>query len=670
MVIMLVFLTAFGASSSLYAGTTGKIAGVVVDATTGEPLIGATIVVVGTKLGAKTDIEGNYTILNVPPGVYEIRASYVGYQNKTLKNIKVNIDLTAKADFKMGAEEVQTQEVVITAERPLVINDMTATRAAVSAEEIKALPIQNPSQVLEIQAGVVGGTVRGGRRGEVAYIVDGFAVNDVYDGNQSRGVNNIGVESQAIQELELLTGGYNAEYGQAMAGIVNVVTKEGGSKYEGSFQSFFGDFVTNRTGLFQNISNIKPYASTDIQGSLSGPAFGLGDKLTFFANARYFSDEGRFYGRQAFELGDILLKQDTTGGFIGSFQTPEAAQNAIFFLNATNQRTYFTYSDPVNGQARVYEKIDPSSVDYRRFATGNGAFVPMNPYRKHSGLGKLTFRPSGSFKVSVQGMWTDENFQDFDFSRSLIPQTQQTQRRQSYTGIINATHTISSNTFYTLGASWLNSNQNSRLYDDPLDPRYLSSGINIATPADAVGQRQAQEGLEFLVGGTPNSLFDRTTRTINFRGDLTSQVNKFNLIKFGVDVKLHRLDLLSEVLFLDESSAVTGIPIMRRAQLGEAGYEQYTRSPIEFAAYIQDKFEINNFIVNIGLRFDAFSPDGIVPNDPSDPSAYDPIRDENFRLPELQPGAAPGQTEIRKSMTLDERVRNAQLLLATNSVRA
>jgi hypothetical protein len=102
---------------SLFAGTTGKITGTVTDANTGEPLIGATVIVVGTKLGAKTDFDGNYVILNVPPGTYEVRATYVGYQPKVLKGIKVSVDLTSRADFKMGTEEIQAAEVVVTAER-------------------------------------------------------------------------------------------------------------------------------------------------------------------------------------------------------------------------------------------------------------------------------------------------------------------------------------------------------------------------------------------------------------------------------------------------------------------------------------------------------------------------------------------------------------------------
>lgn len=647
----------------LWAGTTGKIAGTVTDANTGEPLIGATVIVVGTKLGAKTDFDGNFVILNVPPGVYEVRATYVGYQPKVLKGIKVSVDLTTRADFKLSTEDIQAAEVVVTAERPLVIKDMTATRAAVGSEEIRSLPIQNPSQVLDIQGGVVGGTVRGGRRGEVAYVIDGFMVNDVYDGNQARGVNNMGVESQAIQELELLTGGYNAEYGQAMSGIVNIITKDGGSKYEGSLQTFFGDYASNRSDLFPNINSISPIASRDIQGSFSGPVPGMREAMTFFLNARYFQDEGRFYGQNVYRPGDVLPPSEFTGNQIGGFLTTASSLDA--FLNSPDFERFYQLErqrDPglsrENYRQRIFEyPVDPNTGlltqnstriyqalrtddDFSRFAFGDRAFVPMNNYRKFSGMGKLTYRPTGTIKISGQFMYSDEQFQNFNFGASYIPFSQPTNYRDSYTAILNLTQTLSSSTFYNLGASLLRAREASYLYEDLLDPRYIATGFNGQTPGGFFAPGQAQNGFEFLVTGLSTNFFERSTRTLNLKGDITSQVDKNNLVKMGFDVKFHRLQFENQALLADERALTSSVPFytdeagnfkpgIRRAQLAEEGYEYYDRRPIEFAAYVQDKFEVNNFIVNIGLRLDLFEPDGIVPKDPSDPSVYNPIKDEN-----------------------------------------
>lgn len=664
-------------------GTTGKIAGKVVDAETNEPLIGATVAIEGTKLGGKTNIDGDYVILNVPPGTYTLRCSYVGYQTATMRNVKVSVDMTTRADFKLRIESVQAQEVVITAERPLVVKDMTATRAAVGSEEILTLPIQNPAQVLEIQAGVVGGTFRGGRRGEAAYIVDGFMVNDVFDGNQGRGINNLGVESQAIQELELLTGGYNAEYGQAMSAIINIVTKEGGTDYEGNLQTFFGGYLTPRTDLFQNVNNIRTVGSRDIQGSLSGPipiTSGQKDLLTFFVNARYFEDEGRFYGQRIFNPGDILPASIFTGNRIGGYVgTARSAQErdrlvAEYQRQNPDAREFFFYpldpSDPPLNDAeipakgiRVYRVLNQAIDNFRQFATGNGEFVPMNPYRKFAGLGKLTFRP-GLSKITAQFQFSDERFRDFDFDWQFIPDGVSNNFRRSYTGILNLTQPISAATYFTLGASLLHVSVQNYLYEDRLDKRYLSWGINGLTPAGAYRPGQADFGQEFLVTGAQTGYFDRSTTTINIKGDIASQVNTENLVKAGFDIKFHRLLLESASLFLDESSLQTGILRLRRAELGEAGYEFYDRRPIEFAAYIQDKFEINRFIVNFGVRLDVFYPDGIVPKDPSDPSPYDPLRPENL------PRDANGNVVPNIRENLPIYVRNGEELLKRNYERA
>lgn len=165
-------------ASGAVLGTTGKIVGTVIDANTKEPLIGARVVVEGTTLGANTDINGNYVILNVPPGVYKVRASYVGYQTKVVTNVRVKADYTERVDFALALEDVRTEEIVVKAERPLVIKDQTYSAAVVGAEEIQALPVEDINQVIGIQAGVVGGSFRGGRRNEVAYLVDGISVTD------------------------------------------------------------------------------------------------------------------------------------------------------------------------------------------------------------------------------------------------------------------------------------------------------------------------------------------------------------------------------------------------------------------------------------------------------------------------------------------------------------
>ena len=156
-----------------HAGTTGKISGHVRDAENGEPLPGANITIQGTHMGAAADLAGDYSILNIPPGMYTLKISMIGYRDYILENVRVKIDLTVKADAELQATVLEAEETVtVVAERPMVQLDMTSSLTSVAAEEIELLPTQSVTGLLSLQAGVInyGGIhIRGGRSGEVAY---------------------------------------------------------------------------------------------------------------------------------------------------------------------------------------------------------------------------------------------------------------------------------------------------------------------------------------------------------------------------------------------------------------------------------------------------------------------------------------------------------------------
>ena len=256
-IIRVLFLAVpFVVLQSSAAGPTGKIAGTIKDKRTGDLLIGTNILVDGTFLGASTDLEGRYVILNVPPGVYTLVASMIGYSSVRVTNVIVNIDLTTTIHIELSETVVELgQEVVVVAERPLVQKDRTAKTAVIDQEQLRVLPVTEFSQILSLQAGFVAGSLRGGRRGEVAYWIDGIPVTDVYDGSQIVEVNK-----NLIQEMQLVSGAFGAEYGQAMSGIVNIATREGGRNFTGSAGFYGGDYVSSATTLFPGIGNINPFA--------------------------------------------------------------------------------------------------------------------------------------------------------------------------------------------------------------------------------------------------------------------------------------------------------------------------------------------------------------------------------------------------------------------------
>ncbi|MGA1198153.1 MAG: carboxypeptidase regulatory-like domain-containing protein, partial [Candidatus Latescibacterota bacterium] len=220
---------------SAMAGTTGKITGRVVDKDGGGPLPGANIIVQGAPsvIGATTDTDGQYVILNVPAGTYDLKGSFVGYQDVVVTGFKVLPDLTTVLDFTLAPQTLEADVLEVVASRPLVQKDNTSSLRLVTNEELDYMPIRGYAAATSLQAGVtsLGGQlyVRGGRFSEVDYIVDGVSQKDLQTGASSTQLSN-----SAIDQVSVIVGGFEAEYGRVMSGVVKVVTREGGRNYTGS----------------------------------------------------------------------------------------------------------------------------------------------------------------------------------------------------------------------------------------------------------------------------------------------------------------------------------------------------------------------------------------------------------------------------------------------------
>lgn len=204
----------------------GKIRGKVTDASTGEPLIGANVTILGTTLGGVTNANGEYLILNVAAATYSLRASYVGYQAVTISNVRVNNELTTETNFKLPGEGVTVGQVVIIAERPLVNKSATNSVRIIDSDYFDKLPARGINAAITAQPGVVqqGGQIyiRGGRADEVGYRVEGVGVNDFLYGG--RGLN---VTAEAVEQIQVQAGGFSAEFGGANAGIVSTQLRTG-----------------------------------------------------------------------------------------------------------------------------------------------------------------------------------------------------------------------------------------------------------------------------------------------------------------------------------------------------------------------------------------------------------------------------------------------------------
>ena len=225
-----VVLMALALAGSLYAGTTGKIAGTITEKATGEALPGANIIVTGTRLGAVTDINGRFTILEVPPGTYALQVTFLGHQKTIINDVRVYIDQTARIDVAMVQEAIDIGDVVVVAERPLIKPDVATSVVAVSGTELKSLPVANVTDVMGMQAGIDGNQIRGVGLDEALFMVDGVTMRDP---RNNQALTKVALST--VREISVERGGFNAEYGQVQSGIVNVITNEGRARgYSGS----------------------------------------------------------------------------------------------------------------------------------------------------------------------------------------------------------------------------------------------------------------------------------------------------------------------------------------------------------------------------------------------------------------------------------------------------
>ncbi len=551
-----------------YSGTTGKIAGKIVDAQTSEVLVGVNVLIEGTTLGAASDVDGNYFIINIPPGTYTLKASAVGYTPLTMSEVKVFVDQTTKIDLKLQAQAVEIGAVEITATRPIVQRDLTSTTSTVSSDQLSKLPVEDVQSVVNLQAGVVDGHFRGGRSDEVKYLVDGVAVNDVFSGSST-----LSPEINSIQEIQVLSGTFNAEYGDALSGVVNQVTKTPGSKYSGSLSAYTGDYLTTRTSLYQNIGHISPTDLYNFEGSLSGPVPGLGNVLKFYISGRHYYDDGYLYGKRVFN--------------------PSDSSN----FNNTNPAKWYIG------------------------ATGDGKYVSMNSQERTTLQSKLSVILPNSEIVTLQAFYQQYDYRVYDHAYVLDPDGDYLYHQKSFLGSAVYTHMISNAAFLDFRGSAFISDYHQSVYDNPVDangniqvdPRYVSLEFV---------QEQGLSNNAFLVSGTQNWDFQHHTNTYSGKIDLTDQVDQQHQIKAGVDGEYYTLRYQDFQVHVDANSDF--VPTL--PAYGSFDFNVYKNHPYQFATYIQDKIELDYLVINAGLRFDYFEPDGNILLNPTNIEELDSLQ--------------------------------------------
>lgn len=555
--------------NNLSAQNTGKIVGTVLDAETNEPLIGANIIIEGTILGATSDIDGTFIILRVPPGTYEVHAQYIGYNEVVMKDVKVLTDLTTTLNFKLSPEVIQGEQVVVVAETPIVRKDLTSVEARVQAEDIDKMAVQELGDVLNLQAGISrdqdGGIhIRGGRSTEVSYRINGISITDDFFRNQA-----LIVENESIQELQVISGTFNAEYGDAMSGIINIVTKTGGSEWRGDAEVWSGDYLSNRDNIFFNIDDFNIAENYNISGTLSGPIYK--NKIAVFLTGRRYYDDGYLYGAKAYLPNGTLPDAGE-----GTLPTPNIADSSA---------------------------------------------VPMNFKDRWSGQATLSWQILNSLKLKVDAIGSREERRNYDHAFKLIPTGDRGDDERGISIINNLSHQLGKSTFHELTVAYKYSELESKLYEDTLDSRYVHPQL-----------LSRQGNYYFYIAGNDLTWFERYTKSWIAKWDITSQLTKRHQVKTGVEfqrdeIYYHDLNIIAAT----DDNGNEIVPFQPSVPPSSSNNnDEFTREPVKFATYIQDKIEYESLVINIGLRFDLFDPQGKVPVDLTDPNIYNPFKEKNI----------------------------------------
>ena len=224
---------------SAFGSGTGALTGAVKD-TEGNPVIGASVLIVGTQSGCMTDASGQYYISRLSPGEYSITARMVGMAPVTVNGVVIVSDQNTTINFQMQPEAAGSTVITVTGQRNLVLETVPSTIHVVDREQIETMPVTGLIDVIQSQAGVSsrGGEIhiRGGRAAEVEFLLDGSSMRSPVTSSYAATV-----PLAAIAEASTITGGLNAEYGNALSGVVKMVTREGGDEYQGNLVVSSGD---------------------------------------------------------------------------------------------------------------------------------------------------------------------------------------------------------------------------------------------------------------------------------------------------------------------------------------------------------------------------------------------------------------------------------------------
>jgi outer membrane receptor protein involved in Fe transport len=591
------------------AQETGKIKGTVTNSETGEPLPGANVRVKGTMRGAVTGAEGVYNVLQVPVGTHDLVVSFVGFNQTTVQDVRVKSGLTAQVDVELTPEDVQMGEVTVEAEQNMVQQDITHTQDSYDREELAAAPgVTSSMDVFRAQGGAfqggpdvplsVGGQqvdaregklqnihLRGGRGGDILYLVDGLPITHPIYGGRSV----LDLDLSTIERIEVVKGAYGAEYGNSQSGVVKIWTRSGRDEYQGGFRyqtdtglGFLGETFGRQHGSFY-FSGLEPITAKLL------PALGidfLKNDFTFFLNANTNLTNTRVNNHRPREtysvagLFDVTGKQDNT-------------------LGASAKLTY------------------QPNPRFRAVLNYNGSWRQWSPFGWR---------------------WVGRPFpEDATPAERSLAEHQASAQRSVGNGSFRIRHTLSDATYYNLRLGYQSTDFERNLNGlRPQDFWFMGPDTTEGRgDFDEVPYRRAIDGTSNNpVTGFRSDFafespwrFNKTRRyTVDF--DLNSQIHPDHLIKTGFNAQFMNLDYIDiqggGFQLSNYGRFVTGRLDSLRDEEGEFTRNPdpppgphklfaqnrwvFNSHPAKGAFFLTDKFEKYSLIINAGLRLDWFRP--------------------------------------------------------------
>ncbi len=534
----------------LFSGPTGKIMGRVVDAQTNEPLVGCDVLVHGTELGASVEKDGRFSIINVPVGTYDVEASMVGYDPVIIKDVRVMADQVTTLTFKLKPTVLEQKPVEVIGERPMVVPSAVQTTRIASAEDIARLPITQVTQLVGLSAGVVsrGGFqyIRGGRNDEILTLVDGIAtVDPFYHIAYHR------PPSQAVEEVQIVTGGFDAEYGEAMSGVVQISTKEGGERISGGVRYTSDDFMPKDLDFGYNLYQL------NFGGSISR-------RLRYFLSGELWKALDASPTRYRLEKP----RQEYTGQAKLTYRFPKTRLSFDYYTSAHQWMAFAnSWRYWLHKYASIRSYGDKYGFTLNTMPDKNTVFEMKLGYHYYDRMQSVRSyedeEEDKSHFLEKLGIWNRYimKSEDFVFRNESIP------GHPIYNNKPAPPETAILYLFKDRKANW-------------------EEGTPYTTnnPWGVYGM--------FYGVGDYRLFHYRQSKTYMAKFDYTKQIGTVHELKTGFEGKLYRLWLL------ENSLPWTSMPF----------WDAYLKKPYQVALYVQDRANFEDLVLRAGLRFDFIHP--------------------------------------------------------------